>query len=184
MTPTEAMPLGARYLACFPDDPSHGWRPGMLVLYVPDSPEGERDLESRMTTEPTGYGRVVSTRDGCVTVAWEDEAGCAGGGLLLSDDVPDLRDPATLGAALGVLREVWGPDAHVFVRWAEDYRPDGGPTSVTADRGYVAQVQDTDNYGASLWTPKRTSSTPAEAIVCAAEAWAATQNQTNQQEQS
>lgn len=123
MTDTEARALGARWTAALADHDRGPWRAGMRVLPVPDSDPEERDLESGITTEPGDIATVVSTRDRCVTVAWETDAGSAEGGTLLSDDVPDLRDAATRGACLDVVREVWGFPQCIIVpldrgRWA------------------------------------------------------------------
>lgn len=145
--------LGQRWLAACADLPSGGWACGMLLLPEPDSPEGERDLESGITTEPGGPARVVSARDGCVTVAWEAGAGCAEGGTLLRGDVPDFADDATIGAALGVLRAWSGePRLRLHSPWMDGWQVlPASPAGVT--RG--------------VWL------TEAGAIVAAAEALAA-----------
>ena len=153
MTDTTARELGTRWLAALADHDLGPWRPGMRVLPVPDSDPEERDLESGMTTEPGDVATVVSTRGRCVTVAWETDAASAEGGTLLSDDVPDLRDPATIGAALGVLREVMGKPM-LFL----------APAS---DASWAVF------YGLDLLGYLDEGATESEAIVCAAEAWAA-----------
>lgn len=50
---------------------------------------------------------VAVDKDGA-TVAWSEYPGTAEGGLTLSDDVPDVACPATLGTMLGVLRATMG----------------------------------------------------------------------------
>lgn len=88
----------------------------------------------------------------------------------IEDVIPLLDSPAGLGSLEDVVRESWGgEDIHVFVWWCEDYNPSGVATTCQ-DAGYVCQVQNTWAYGEVVWKPKRTSGTPADALVAALEA--------------
>lgn len=91
MTP-ELIALGKRAVAC----PCWRWMPGMLVSPATSWTVDEGDNDP---------ARVVSVRDGCVTVAWGTGAGDAEGGTLLSGDIPDLSDPATVGCLMALVRE-------------------------------------------------------------------------------
>ena len=142
MTPRQ---LGQRWLSA-----GGGWAPGMRVLAVPDAPEGERDLESGVTTEPAGPAYVVHIDADGVTCAWSEYPGTATGGLCLRDDVPDVSDAATLGAMLGMLRQLsCTPHAHTRL-------------DSTTRRWYVAS---------GLADLAQTHPTEAEAMVAFAEAW-------------
>lgn len=128
----------------------------MRVLAVPDAPEGERDLESGVTTEPAGPAYVVAVDADGVTVAWSEYPGTAEGGLCLSDDVPDTSDPATLGAMLGVLRRLYDEPAFSV----RPYRHSALPGGVK----WIVMVGNQQ--------PGWEGATEAEAMVRAAEAWA------------
>ena len=80
--------LGRRAIAC----PRWRWMPGML---------SGRDLRvSRCDDDGyvVGYYENLSYIAECVP-----------------DSLPDLRDPATLGCLLALVREAWGPEATVSV---------------------------------------------------------------------
>lgn len=93
----------------------------MLVLTGEEDEDAEL-LGTGWTTQAGANPRVVSVRDGCVTLAWEDGAGEATGGTTLRDDVPDLRDGPSRGAVLDVVRERWGTDPLELI-----YTPDADP---------------------------------------------------------
>ena len=93
--------LGKRAVAC----PHWRWMAGMKVVTTDPSLVAVLQLLRQGLEEDTPDGaRVVSNRGGCVTVAWPTGAGDAEGGTLLSDDIPDLSDPATLGCLLALVR--------------------------------------------------------------------------------
>ena len=70
------------------------WMPGMLAL---DSCNEEYPA------------RVIDERR---SVVYEDSDGAVHEGLVSRSDVPDLADPATLGALLALVRVAWG-DPHL-----------------------------------------------------------------------
>jgi hypothetical protein len=83
----EAIELGARAVAC------KGWRwlPGMLARYYGDG------AAWHLLTDGDGYGLPFKHRPPNPRDAW-----------------PDLRDPATLGCLLALVREAWGdPTIHL-----------------------------------------------------------------------
>lgn len=170
MKESEARRLGVRWLAAFPG--SAGWVSGMKVLVVVDAPEGERDLESGITTEPAGPAFVVAVDADGATIAWPEHPGTADSGLTLRDDVPDLRDPATRGACLGLLRERWN-DATLHVWPASSVRWYVRRPSATSDT--IHDVLGTDGLWRLGGDPKLTiwGDTEALALVLAAEAHAA-----------
>ena len=91
MTDTEARSLGQRWIAELRE---RAWTEGMLAIWP--------DVGGR-----TPWARVISMGDdGAVYEIAGDPP--PGDGASLDGAVPDLRDPATIGAALGALREVWG----------------------------------------------------------------------------
>ena len=106
MTDPEARLLGLRCLVVCE------WRAGMLVLTGEETPAGANP-------------RVVSVRDGCVTLAWEEGEREVKGEPMLRDDVPDLRDGPTRGAVLDVVRERWGTDPLELI-YTPDADGDGG----------------------------------------------------------
>ena len=89
MTPAIAEALGRRWIAA-----GGGWREGMLSL------DGWRVLAV--------YGVCVCASDGGAEGAEGVELRECSAALL---DCPDLRDPATRGAALEVVRERWNSPA-------------------------------------------------------------------------
>lgn len=106
MTPAEAEALGRRWIAA-----GGGWRDGMLA----GGGHPRRTLFGSSQSGSTyGYAlplpknkRGVQLRPPCPPLdpkAW-----------------PDLRDPATRGAALEVVRERWG-DPTAYVRYSHEWK--------------------------------------------------------------
>lgn len=91
MTDQDWIELGRRAVAC------RGWRwmPGMLAI------------DSTGVHSPA---RVYHTNKAIVYISPSDGETHTGG--LDCYDVPDLRDPATLGCLLALVREAWGT-AHI-----------------------------------------------------------------------
>ena len=113
MTPAEAEALGRRWLAA-----GGGWRKGMrslngyrlISVIAPDifivSMEGSGEITKFIAMRRLTYGPEGIHKAG------------PGDRLPQWPDVPDLRDPATRGAALDVVRERWGdPTAYIRYSW-------------------------------------------------------------------
>ncbi len=85
MTEQDWIELGRRAVAC------KGWRwmPGMLAL------------DSTAEEHPA---RVIDARR---SVVYEDTDGAIHEAVVSRSDVPDLRDAATLGCVLALVREAW-----------------------------------------------------------------------------
>lgn len=77
--------LGLRWVAACKARGVEAWRPGMLTA------DGQRVCAVLVDGAELFYAGVAAP------VPWDDE-------------VPDFRDPSTLGAALGAVREVWGDE--------------------------------------------------------------------------
>lgn len=103
MTPADILALGRRAVAC----PRWRWLPGMRYLlreYVENSEERCADWTGTWGERVDEFGppprtRVFSSRS--PTVGDVEVIG------------PDLRDPATVGAVLALVREAWGPEVYV-----------------------------------------------------------------------
>jgi hypothetical protein len=109
LTDQQALDLGRRAVACARWE----WRPGMLAWYSPRGSQGRRwDLEAGVAI----MVRVlrVGATDESSAVLWctaDGEPLPRGGEIAdcLGDDlVPVIRDHATLGALLGLVREAHG----------------------------------------------------------------------------
>ena len=91
MTPAEALALGQRAVEC----PRWRWMPGMLILG-----------RWRVDIDPERPNRGPGWECGPNGETWWEEPD--------ADDIPDVRDPATLGCLLALVREAWvDPTAHV-----------------------------------------------------------------------
>lgn len=88
MTPAEAETLGRRWIAA-----GGGWREGMLTMPTKMVGRGERVTSAG--NNHVGFGTYFQHHEGLT---------------------PDLRDAATRGAALEVVRERWHLPA-LYVRW-------------------------------------------------------------------
>lgn len=104
MTDDQARALGLRLKAAMAADPLEGWRPGMLDL---DSRtrmlENWRDPNDDAPPTYTEGPGFVDTHE------WSP-----------AGRVMDLRDPATRGAALDVVRERWKcPTLHLVACWID-----------------------------------------------------------------
>lgn len=123
MTEAQALTLGRRAVAC------RGWRwlPGMLTLFLhrvhrgaPAGEEGTRDTVEVMSA------RIAA--DGVHRIIEDDPNGDEAVGYLQPTarnalaaqrdhqrhEVPDFRDPCTVGGLLALVREAWG-DPHLCV---------------------------------------------------------------------
>ena len=168
MTDDEARALGARWIAAMGE---RAWRVGMRVLPPPeDIPGHDEDLDDDAGLGPGGVttlpdiAAVVSVANGLVTVAWFAGAGNAEGGTLLRGDVPDLRDPATRGAALAALREAYG-DPRGYLQWDFDTDSDNKISAEIADRNaeMIARGED--------WIRQVSHVAPVEVLPAGCLAW-------------
>lgn len=101
MTEQEWNELGRRAVAC------KGWRwmAGMRVVSA-----------GRWRVNSGGEGVVMRTRDGWATVyeeLFEVVAECWGAAIR-GELLPDLRDPATLGCMLALVRRAWEDDSELW----------------------------------------------------------------------
>lgn len=130
------------------DTPSLGWR-WIAACHRADVEPWAAGMLAIPTTNAAHDppARVLDPVEG--VVAWFD--GSANDGDLDHADVPDLSDPATVGAAIGVLR-AWSGDPTIHLK-AEYFRTEGWLWVI---------------HGASVTYWQRTPS-EAEAIVAAAE---------------
>ena len=130
MNDDEARALGMRAVAC------KGWRwmAGMRLV----SAGGWR-------VNSGGEGVVMRTRDGWATV-YEECWGAAIRGELL----PDLRDPATLGCMLALVRGTWNRP-HLVVIHDTDH-PSGlcGPWFIWTSDGWVDGAVEASSLVAAL----------------------------------
>lgn len=127
MTEAQALTLGRRAVAC------RGWRwlPGMLTLFLhrvhrgaPAGEEGTRDTVEVMSA------RIAA--DGVHRIIEDDPNGDEAVGYLQPTarnalaaqrdhqrhEVPDFRDPCTVGGLLALVREAWG-EPTLSTSWSE-----------------------------------------------------------------
>jgi hypothetical protein len=104
MTHDEALALGRRAVAC----KSWRWMAGMLVIQPGPTPR---------------WGRLRNPDPGGDWIdRGEDEHDGDGGVAIPRAGAPDLRDPATLGCLLALVREAWKDPELATMWWGAGWR--------------------------------------------------------------